>query len=91
MIGGDDDREMTPDELEREERWSRGTALGEAVWIRMCKAAGFDPKDPRLKAERGDIVGATRSAFFAMDGEGLDGLSKWLDMEEWIEMKETRG
>lgn len=71
--------------IEREERWSRGSALGEAVWLRMCAAAGADPKDQELERQRGELVSAVRSAFFAFEGAGMDGLAEWLDMEGWAE------
>ena len=69
-----------------EERWSRGSAVGEAVWLRLCRSAGWDPKDPALSQQRGAIVGTVRDACSAMEGEGLEGLSEWLDMEGWAEM-----
>jgi hypothetical protein len=77
----------TEEDMEREERWSRGCALGEAVWLRVCSAASWDPKDDALVSARSAIVEAVRAAFYNMEGEGLDGLSQWLELEEWAEMK----
>lgn len=74
-------------DADREERWSAGCALGEAVWLRLCAAAGQDPKDEKLMHAHGAIVEGVREAFFAMEGDGFDGLAEWLDMESWLEMK----
>jgi hypothetical protein len=73
-------------DLDVEERWSRGTAVGEAVWIRLCRASGQDPKDDSLDEQHGRLVDAVREAAMAMDRAGMEGLADWLEMEEWRDL-----
>jgi hypothetical protein len=73
-------------DLDAEERWSRGTAVGEAAWIRLCRAGGRDPKSVGLDREHGAMVEAIRAAFLSLEVDGMDGLSDWLDMEGWAEL-----
>jgi hypothetical protein len=75
--------------VEQEIRKTRGRVLGEAVWRRFAQAAGQDPKDENLAAERKRMVSAVTAALSTMDEAGFEGLETWLDME--IEFTEGMG
>lgn len=70
--------------LEREDRWTRGCAVGEAVWLQLCRLTGEDPKDPKLQTHRSQVVHAVRCAVYNFDEGGLDGLSEWLELEAML-------
>lgn len=69
-------------DVDREIRQTRGRILGEAVWRRLCQAAGIGPKDPARQAERERVVTAIQAAAAVLDETGFEGLEEWLEMEE---------
>lgn len=70
-----------PEYIDLQERLSRGTVLGEAIWQRMCQAASRDPTDPNLAVERAKLVEAVTGGFVVMEGAGFEGLQSWLELE----------
>ena len=75
-------RDLTDDEMRVEEAWSTASALGEAVWVRMCAAAGKDPKDLATSAMHDRIVGFVRDAAFVLERDGFEGVATWLETEK---------
>lgn len=76
--------------IDREERASRGTVLGHAIWRRMAEAAGLEPKDETRAAERAAFVEAVRQAFVAMEGGGFEGLEEWNRLERIFDTYDER-
>lgn len=68
-------------DLEWEKEWSHATALGEAVWARVCQRKGYDAKDKALLKAHADVVDLVRGAAFVLERDGFEGLAHWLKEE----------
>lgn len=80
-----------PEYIDREERASRGTVLGYAIWRRLAEAAGLDPKDETRGDERDAFVEAVRQAFVALEGGGFEGIEEWNRLEHMFDTYDERG
>jgi hypothetical protein len=72
-------------DIEREQRWLVGCAIGEAVWLRRCERAGKDPKDKKLANERMELVDDIREAAVAFNKGGIKGVDAWLKFEKRLD------
>lgn len=70
--------------LEFEKEWSHATAIGEAVWSRICRRNGINPKssEARVVAMRNSVIDVVRGAAFVIERDGIEGVERWLAEEE---------